>query len=205
MPPPDSDDARPRAYLAGHVLTVGSRGAVRVPPAGAFRGIVRSPGFELAPPFMLAESGVRFRPEREPADAVSELPYRMADFELASRLSFFLWSSVPDDTVLDLAPPRAPSSSPEVLSAQVQRMLAACESRTIPNFAGQWLQLRSLKSSVPNSGCSLTSTTTRAQASGARLALFASVVHRDCSARSADGHYTFVNERLARHYGHSEC
>ena len=90
-----------------------------------------------------------FRIERDPPDVPSGTAYRIDDVELASRLSFFLWSSMPDDELLDLAA-SGELSRPEVLEQQVRRMLADERSRSlVNNFAGQWLYLRNLESINP--------------------------------------------------------
>ena len=89
--------------------------------------------------------------ERDPAGAAAGSTYRLSDFDLASRLSFFLWSSIPDDELLDLAA-RGALSTPATLERQVRRMLADPKAQTlVDNFLGQWLQLRNLKSKQPNS------------------------------------------------------
>ena len=91
-----------------------------------------------------------FRIELDPPDVAPDTAYRVPDVELASRLSFFLWSSIPDDELLDLAE-RGELSKPEVLDRQVRRMLADPRSRSLAtNFAGQWLHLRNLDSITPD-------------------------------------------------------
>src|SRR4051812_17526093 len=91
-----------------------------------------------------------FRVEQDPADATPGKAYRLSDLELASRLSFFLWSSIPDDGLLDHAT-RGDLHNPKVLEEQVRRMLADERSRSLAtNFAGQWLHLRNLDSMSPD-------------------------------------------------------
>ena len=100
---------------------------------------------------ILASPSFVFRPEREPAGLRPGTPYRVADVELASRLSFFLWSTIPDDQLMDLAV-KGTLAQPDVLSQQVRRMLADPRADAlVSNFAGQWLQLRNLRGIVPNS------------------------------------------------------
>ena len=128
---------------------------------------------------------------------------RVSDLELASRLSFFLWSSVPDDTLIDLAA-KNQLGQPGVLEKQVQRMLADPKSEAlVTNFAGQWLHLRNLKTIAPNHDefPDFDDTLREAFQREAEL-FFASVMREDRNVidlLTAD--YTFVNERLAKHYG----
>src|SRR6185295_1732764 len=92
-----------------------------------------------------------YRFEREPANLAAGGIYRLSDLELASRLSFFLWSSIPDDELLDTAG-KGKLSDPATLERQVRRMLADPRSEALAqNFAGQWLYLRDLKNAKPES------------------------------------------------------
>ena len=96
---------------------------------------------------ILASPRFAFRVEHDPDSVTPGTPYRISDVELASRLSFFLWSSIPDDTLLDVAS-RGRLKDPAVLEQQVRRMLADPRSSAlVENFAGQWLQLRNVRSS----------------------------------------------------------
>ena len=107
-------------------------------------------GIEMALRSMLTSPYFLFRVERDPASVAPSSPYRLTDLELASRLSFFLWSSIPDDQLLDLAVRRRLTDS-VVLEQQVKRMLADPRSRAlITNFAGQWLSLRQLRFATPD-------------------------------------------------------
>ena len=107
-------------------------------------------GIEMALSSILISPEFLFRVERDPAGIAPETPYRISDLELASRLSFFLWSSIPDDELLDLAT-EGRLSQPAVLEQQVTRMLADERSRTLlTNFVGQWLHLRNLESATPD-------------------------------------------------------
>jgi hypothetical protein len=129
--------------------------------------------------------------------------YRISDLELASRLSFFLWSSIPDDELLDAAI-RGKLSRPEELEKQTRRMLADGRSFNLAsNFAGQWLRLRNLEAVTPNANQFPDFDDNLRQAFRQETELFVdSVVREDRSVLdliSAD--YTFLNERLARHYG----
>jgi hypothetical protein len=152
---------------------------------------------------LLASPKFVFRVETDPVGVREGEPYPLDDFALASRLSFFLWSSIPDDELLTAASRRRLGQPPE-LARQVRRMLADPRSRAlVENFGGQWLQLRNLQNSVPNSDIfpDFDENLRRAFARETEL-LFESIIREDRSVLdllTAD--YTFVNERLARHYG----
>jgi len=152
---------------------------------------------------VLASPSFVFRPEVEPSDVAPGVPYPVTDVELASRLSFFLWSSIPDDELLALAD-EGRLVRPEVLAGQVRRMIADERAEAfVRNFAGQWLHLRNLPGIVPNSEIFPDFDDNLRQAFRREAELFfASVVREDRSVLDlmlADD--TFVNERLARHYG----
>jgi len=152
---------------------------------------------------ILASPRFAFRVEHDPDSATPGAPYRISDVELASRLSFFLWSSIPDDTLLDLAS-RGRLKDPAVLEEQVRRMLADPRSSAlVDNFAGQWLQLRNVRSVLPNSDEFPDFDDNLRQAFRHETELlFESIIREDRNVVDllrAD--YTFVNERLARHYG----
>ena len=160
-------------------------------------------GIELGLRRLLASPEFLFRVERDPADLEPGTPYRISDLELASRLSFFLWSSIPDDALIDVAVAGA-LHEPGVLEAQTRRMLADDRANAlVENFAGQWLYLRNVSSLTPDED--------RFPDFGESLRLafkretelfFESVLREDRSVLdflTAD--YTFINERLARHYG----
>ena len=107
-------------------------------------------GIEMAVRAVLASTEFLFRIERDPKGVAPQTPYRVSDVELASRLSFFLWSSVPDDELLDLAVARR-LSQPATLERQVKRMLADPKSEAlVTNFASQWLYLRNLAAASPD-------------------------------------------------------
>src|SRR6202041_1891114 len=106
-------------------------------------------GVEMALRRVLVDPEFVFRVETPPASVKPGEKYRISDLELASRLSFFLWSSIPDDELIDLAA-QGKLRNPAVLEAQVRRMLADPKSDAlIDNFAGQWLNLRGLSSTEP--------------------------------------------------------
>jgi hypothetical protein len=173
------------------------------------QGATFSAGVEFALRRILASPSFVFRPEREPLDSAQGKPlapgavYRVNDYELASRLSFFLWSSIPDDELLRVAG-TGTLSKPDVLHAQVRRMLGDPKSAAlVTNFAGQWLQLRNLRGIVPNPETFPDFDDNLRQAFRTEAEMFFdSVVHENRSVldlMTADD--TFVNERLATHYG----
>ena len=144
-----------------------------------------------------------FRVESDPKKVAAGGVYRISDLELASRLSFFLWSSIPDDELLDAAV-RGKLSQPEELDKQTRRLLADRRSFNLAtNFAGQWLRLRNLEAVTPNSALYPDFDDNLRQAFRQETELFFdSVLREDRSALNlirAD--YTFLNERLAKHYG----
>ena len=160
-------------------------------------------GVELALRALLTSPEFLFRIEEDPAGAAPGTPYRLGDFALASRLSFFLWSSIPDDELLDLAE-AGRLRDPQVLEAQVRRMLADPRAGALTaNFAGQWLHLRNLETAAPNLRRfpDFDDNLRRAFRRETEL-LFGSVVEEDRSVLDLlQAGYTFLNERLARHYG----
>ena len=138
-------------------------------------------------------------PERVPAGGV----YRSSDLELASRLSFFLWSSIPDDELLDAAA-RGKLSQPEELEKQTRRMLADRRSFNLAtNFAGQWLRLRNIDAVQPSGSLFRDFDDNLRQAFRQETEMFFdSVLREDRSVRTfIKADYTFLNERLAKHYG----
>jgi mono/diheme cytochrome c family protein len=160
-------------------------------------------GIERALRRLLVSPEFLFRIERDPATVQAGRPYRISDVELASRLSFFLWSSIPDDTLLNLAE-RGQLSAPTVLAREVRRMVADPRADAfVTNFAGQWLFLRNLDASVPVQSVFPDFDDGLRQAFRRETELFfESIVREDRSAFDllrAD--YTFLNERLAKHYG----
>ena len=156
-------------------------------------------GIERGLRLILASPKFLFRTETAPPSGVGPV----SDLELASRLSFFLWSSIPDDTLLDLAA-AGKLKDPAVLEQQVRRMLADPKSRAIvDNFASQWLMLRNLKGHIPTPGDFPNFDNELRQAFRTETEMFFESIMREdrpvLDLISAD--YTFVNERLARHYG----
>ena len=160
-------------------------------------------GIETALARLLAGFKFIYRAEAQPATAKPGVPYALSDLELASRLSFFLWSSGPDSELLALAG-QGRLRQPGVLAAQVRRMLKDRRSEALSvNFAGQWLNLRGLQvtSPLPLIYPDFDDPLRQAMRREVEL-LFDSIVREDRSVVSLlDADYTFVNERLAKHYG----
>jgi hypothetical protein len=160
-------------------------------------------GIEMALSAVLVSPEFLFRVEQDPRDVPPGTAYRISDLELASRLSFFLWSSIPDDELLDAAI-RGDLSKPDVLEKQVRRMLADPRSRAlVNNFAEQWLYLRNLAAATPDMRLfpDFDDNLRRAFRKETEL-FFESIVREDRSILDLlQADYTFVNERLARHYG----
>ena len=178
------------------------RGRAGVTGSSAFdRGIETALQFILASPEFL----VRFEndPPKLASNATLDATFRLDDLALASRLSFFLWSSLPDDQLLTLAS-QGKLKDPVVLEQQVKRMLADSRSRAlVTNFAEQWLHLRNLKNSSPDLGAFPDFDDNLRQSMKEETSLFFdSIVREDRSVVDLlNADYTFVNERLARHYG----
>ena len=160
-------------------------------------------GIEMALRRILADPEFIFRFEPAPAGAKPGIPYRIGDTELASRLSFFLWSTIPDDELLKLGID-GKLHEPAVLEKQARRMLADPKARAlVTNFANQWLYLRDLKNANPDVTVFPDFDDNLRQGFQRETEmLFESVIREDRSVLDLlDANYTFVNERLARHYG----
>jgi cytochrome c551/c552 len=160
-------------------------------------------GIEIALRRILADPEFVFRFEAPPANVAANGIYRISDTELASRLSFFLWSSIPDDELLNLGL-QGKLHDPAVLERETRRMLADDRAHALAsNFAGQWLYLRDLKSSNPD-GREFPDFDDNLRQAFQRETelLFESVQREDRSVLDLlNADYTFVNERLAKHYG----
>ena len=160
-------------------------------------------GIEVALQRILVDPEFVYRGESEPAGVAAGKSYRISDLALASRLSFFLWSSIPDDILIDLAA-QGKLKDPAVLEAQVKRMLADPKSEALTvNFTGQWLSLRSLKTSEPVVNIFPDFDDNLRAAYQREIELFFdSVVREDHSVIDLlNANYTYVNERLAKQYG----
>ncbi len=160
-------------------------------------------GIQVALQRVLADVQFIYRGEQEPATLAAGKSYRISDLDLASRLSFFLWSSIPDDELIDVAAQNR-LHEPLMLQKQVKRMLADQRSDAlIANFIGQWLSVRSLATSEPAVNLFPDFDDNLRAAFQREMELFfGSVVHEDRSIVDLlDANYTYVNERLAKHYG----
>lgn len=160
-------------------------------------------GVEMGLRAVLVSPEFLFRVEQDPAGLAPNTAYRIGDLELASRLSFFLWSSIPDDELIEAAT-RGKLRTPAVLEQQVRRMLADERSRALTtNFAEQWLYLRNLASTNPDMRAFPGFDDNLRQAMRQETELFfESVLREDRSVLDLlRANYSFVNERLAKHYG----
>jgi hypothetical protein len=210
---PGSPDQEDRS--ARRILSTLMRRAYRRPvtdadlqgPIALYRKVRADAGFEagieMALSAVLVSPQFLFRVERDSADISPNTAYHVSDLELASRLSFFLWSSIPDDELLDTAV-AGTLHEPTVLEAQARRMLADSRSRAlVSNFASQWLHLRNLDSITPDMRLFPDFDDNLRQAFRTETELFfESVLREDRSVLDLlRANYTFVNERLAKHYG----
>jgi mono/diheme cytochrome c family protein len=157
-------------------------------------------GIEQAVARLLVDPRFVFRLERNPENVADGAAYHVSDLELASRLSFFLWSSIPDDELLNVAI-QGKLHEPAVLEAQARRMLADPRSEAlVTNFGGQWLYLRELKNARPEAR---EFNDNLRQSFRRETELFLdSIVRGDRNVTDLlTANYTFVDETLARHYG----
>jgi len=160
-------------------------------------------GIETALQRILVSPDFLFRIEQDPRGVPPATPYRVSDVELASRLSFFLWSSIPDEELLDAAA-KGTLRKPEVLGAQVRRMLQDPRAQTlVENFASQWLQLRDLRNVVPDPDLfSDFDENLRASFRRETELFIGNQLQEDRGIPELlTANYSFLNERLARHYG----
>jgi Protein of unknown function (DUF1592)/Protein of unknown function (DUF1588)/Protein of unknown function (DUF1585)/Protein of unknown function (DUF1587)/Protein of unknown function (DUF1595)/Planctomycete cytochrome C len=160
-------------------------------------------GIERALRLILSSPQFVFRFEHDPVGETPGSVYRVSDVELASRLSFFLWSSIPDDELLNAAI-AGKLKDPATLDQQVKRMLADPRSESlVTDFAGQWLFLRNLRSVAPDPQSFPDFDDNLRQSMRRETELFfGSIVHEDRNILDLlNADYTFVDERLARHYG----
>lgn len=206
---PDQEDECARSILA-HLTRRAFRRSITdsdlAKPLRFFREARQSQDFEAgiqsALTSILVSPDFLLRVEREPQNANSGEAYALSNVDLASRLSFFLWSSLPDDELLDAAE-AGQLSDPDVLEEQTRRMLADPRSQTlITNFASQWLYLRNLESITPDLRLFPDFDDNLRQAFRKETELlFKAIVREDRSVLDllrAD--FTFLNERLAKHY-----
>jgi mono/diheme cytochrome c family protein len=160
-------------------------------------------GIQLALQAVLISPHFLFRIEIDPQPRDEKAVHRVNDFELANRLSYFLWSSLPDDDLFELAR-QDKLHEDKNLEAQVRRMLKDPKARSlVENFAGQWLELRSLKNATPDPGLFPAFDESLRSAMLKESGLyFEAMIKEDRSILDfLDADFTFLNERLARHYG----
>jgi hypothetical protein len=170
----------------------------RTQPEGGFEA-----GIQTALYSVLVNPEFIFRVESDPPNVASNAAYRISDLELASRLSFFLWSGIPDDELLDAAV-SGKLKTPAGLELQVRRMLSDARSRAlVNNFAEQWLYLRNLASTTPDMRLFPDFDDNLRQAFRQETELFFDSIMREDRGvpELLSANYTFVNERLAKHYG----
>ena len=211
---PDSADSESARIAARKILGKLTRLAYRRPvtdadlkrPMDFFNAGNEADGFEAgienALSSILVSPQFLFRKEKTPESAQAGRAYQLSDLELASRLSFFLWSSIPDDELLNVAE-RGELSDPEILEQQTRRMLADPRSRSlVNNFANQWLYLRNLSLITPNHRLFPDFDDNLRQAFRSETELFfESILREDRSVMDLlKSDYTFLNERLAKHY-----
>jgi cytochrome c5 len=160
-------------------------------------------GIERSLEAMLSSPKFLIRIERESSDGKTSNVYRLSDLELASRLSFFLWRSFPDDELIDLAE-KGRLKHPAVLTQQVKRLMSDRKAtRFLNDFAGQWLQVRNIQASTPDQQKFPDFEDTLRQAMTKETELFfeSQVRENRPITELLNANYTFLNERLARHYG----
>ena len=201
---------------AGQILSSLARRAYRRPvtdsdvdpllklfAAGRADGGSFDSGIEMALSGILVSPEFLFRVEKPPAAVAKGATYHLPDLDLASRLSFFIWSSIPDEELLGLAE-KGKLHDEAVLDAQVKRMLADPKSRAlVQNFAGQWLRLRNVADWKPDPAkFKDIDDAMRSSFERETELFFQSIVSEDRSVLEfIDADYTFLNERLARYYG----
>ncbi|HVY33920.1 MAG TPA: DUF1592 domain-containing protein, partial [Caulobacteraceae bacterium] len=160
-------------------------------------------GLQVGISRILSSPSFLFRVEHDPAGVTPGGAYRIGDLELASRLSFFLWSSIPDQTLLSLAR-EGRLHQPAVLDQQVRRMMSDARSKAlVDNFVGQWLLLRNIKSAEPDQHVFPSFDEELRSALEQETTLFVNdqLHHNRSVVELLSARYTFLNERLARHYG----
>jgi hypothetical protein len=176
-------------------------------PLARYRAGAKQNGFEsgveMALRSILVSPKFLFRVESQPAGIAPNTPYHLSDIDLASRLSFFIWSSIPDETLLDLAA-KGSLHRPEVMEQQVRRMLADPKSQAlVDNFAGQWLHVRNVQTHQPSPETLFHFDDNLRKALEEEMKLFFGSIVRENRPLTdlLDANYTFLNERLAKHYG----
>ncbi len=210
----DTQSVAAQTACAREILSKLARRAYRRPVTNADLGVLLGffedgrteagfdAGIELALRWVLASPEFVLRVERDPDGLAPGTPYEITDFELASRLSFFLWSSVPDDELIDLAT-TGQLRDPIILERQTRRMLADDRaSALVTNFSSQWLYLRNVPALYPDEDLFPHVGEALRRAMQRETELFVEdIFRRDQNVMTLlTADYTFVNERLARHY-----
>jgi hypothetical protein len=160
-------------------------------------------GIQWALERLLVDPRFLFRTEKDPVGAKPGTPYRLTDLELASRLSFFLWSTIPDDELIDVAA-KGRLQNPDVFEQQVRRMLKDPKADALINgFFGQWLALRNIQNSKPDTVTfpEFDEALRRGFLHETEMFLESQVREDHPIPELLSANYTFVNERLAKHYG----
>ena len=160
-------------------------------------------GMQLAVQAILVSPHFLFRWELDTRPSGDEPMRELTHWELASRLSYFLWSSMPDDELRRLAK-RGELAKPEVMEAQIRRMIADPKADAlVENFAGQWLQIRNLNGVTPDPGKFPTFDNRLRQAMKQETEMFFGALMREDRSvlELIDSDFTYLNERLAKHYG----
>ena len=211
---PSSDAVEEAAVCAKTILSTLARRAYRRPvtdadleaPLALYREGASTGGFEsgieLAVRGILVSPNFLFRFEDQPSSVAPNTPYRISALELASRLSFFLWSSIPDDELVDVAV-QGRLHDPEVLGEQVRRLLADPRSQAlVDDFAGQWLHIRNVAGFRPSPELLFHfDDNLRVAFERETSMFFESIIRENRSVLDLlDADYTFLNERLAKHY-----
>ena len=169
---------------------------------GASRGGFES-GIEMAIRSILVSPDFLFRMESQPAGVAPNTPYRVSDVDLASRLSFFLWSSVPDEQLVTDSREERPAQARSAAAAGAPDARRSAFAALVDNFAGQWLHIRNVAGHQPSPEMLFHYDDNLRKAFERETKLFFESIMREN--RSVvdllDADYTFLNERLAKHYG----
>ena len=176
-------------------------------PLASYRDGAKRSGFEsgieMAIRSILVSPDFLFRLESQPVGVAPNTPYKVSDLDLASRLSFFLWSSIPDEELVRVAEKKS-LHKPEVLQQQLRRMLADARSQAlVESFAGQWLHVRNVAGHQPSPEVLFHyDDNLRKALERETKMLFESIIRENRSVIDLlNADYTYLNERLARHYG----
>ena len=212
---PASTSAADEAACASEIIETLVRRAYRRPATERDLGVLMpfyedgrrerdfEAGIERGLEAILSMPEFLLRAERQPAGVAAGDAYRLSDLELASRLSFFLWRSIPDDELLDVAT-EGRLSNPDILGRQVRRMQADPKAtRFMNDFAGQWLQVRNINEQLPDGGlfAQFNDTLRKAMVTETELFFESQVRENRPIPELLRADHTYLNEQLARHYG----